>query len=133
MDAEWEAAVGSVAEETAKLLAALGSMPVNEGSSPEPDPAPEEHQHVPMGSAETCTWCPVCRGVVYLRELSPDTLRSLADVAALAATTLSDLATRRATAVQEPSTDEQTTHRPRPRRQSSTVEEVPITSADGAS
>lgn len=101
MDADWDAAVGSVAQETARLLEALG-LPAREPGDDAPpgrardEGARDDHGHVPMGSAQSCTWCPVCRGVTYLRELSPETLRSLAEVAALAASTLTDLASRRA-------------------------------------
>ena len=81
-DARLDAAVGSVAEEATKLLEALGRS------------EQEEHVHVAMGEAETCTWCPVCRGVTLLRGVSPETLGRLADLATTAATVLADLASR---------------------------------------
>lgn len=43
----------------------------------------------------TCTWCPLCRGVAVIRSLSPETLTRLADLAGLAATVLTDLASTR--------------------------------------
>lgn len=85
MDAEAriDAAVGSVAEEATKLLEALGKSQQD-----------EDHVHVPMGEAESCSWCPVCRGVTLLRGASPETLGRLATLATTAATVLADLASR---------------------------------------
>lgn len=126
VEPRWDAAVGSVAQETARLLDALartadeskgnagdasGSRDAETGaattgssratdfvgadSAGADEPEAETHTHVPMGSAQTCSWCPVCRGVAIVRDLSPETLRSLADVATLAAATLADLAATR--------------------------------------
>jgi hypothetical protein len=81
-EARIDAAVGSVAEEATKLLEALGKSDQ------------EDHVHVPMGEAESCSWCPVCRGVTLLRGASPETLGRLADLATTAATVLADLASR---------------------------------------
>ncbi|MGL5908917.1 MAG: hypothetical protein ACRCZP_02880 [Phycicoccus sp.] len=64
---------------------------------------------VPSGAAENpdgglpphdpaCRWCPVCRSVAAVRQVSPETLSRLADLAALAATVLTDLAGQRADA-----------------------------------
>ncbi|MFC7492083.1 MULTISPECIES: hypothetical protein [unclassified Knoellia] len=108
MDAEarLDAAVGSVAEEAARLLEAMGrgQPPRDERPSAAPRPegpphagdetVPPEHVHVAMGDAETCTWCPVCRSVTLLRGVSPETLTRLADLATAAATVLADLASR---------------------------------------
>lgn len=109
-DARLDAAVGSVADEAAKLLEALGrsQAPRRQSSSgtAESDEAPEssesfddssapqDHVHVAMGDAETCTWCPVCRSVTLLKGVSPETLGRLADLATAAATLLADLASR---------------------------------------
>ncbi|WP_353950312.1 hypothetical protein V6K52_11770 [Knoellia sp. S7-12] len=116
-DARLDAAVGSVAEEAARLLEALGrpQAPRHEnasgtGESAGPhhpgshdpgssDPGadgsvPPEHVHVAMGDAETCTWCPVCRSVTLLKGVSPETLGRLADLATAAATVLADMASR---------------------------------------
>jgi hypothetical protein len=136
---DWDAALGSVAEETARLLQALGGADGSAaGGAPgtEPSGVASDHQHVPMGSAQSCTWCPVCRGITLVRELSPDTLRSLADVATLAASTLADLAVRRgadAHADPGPEDADRAGHaheRPsggaRPRRPRTVVEEVPV-------
>ncbi|EAP98810.1 hypothetical protein JNB_01540 [Janibacter sp. HTCC2649] len=109
-DARLDAAVGSVADEAAKLLEALGRSQGSRGqfssataesdeeseSSEGFDDAsvPSEHVHVAMGDAETCTWCPVCRSVTLLKGVSPETLGRLADLATAAATLLADMATR---------------------------------------
>ncbi|MEO7267983.1 MAG: hypothetical protein ABIW49_02125 [Knoellia sp.] len=106
-DARLDAAVGSVADEAARLLEALGRARAPRDESPsgtaesagtdEPlDDAsvPPEHVHVAMGDAETCTWCPVCRSVTLLKGVSPETLGRLADLATAAATLLADLASR---------------------------------------
>ncbi|MFC7488447.1 hypothetical protein ACOCJ7_08890 [Knoellia sp. CPCC 206453] len=106
-DARLDAAVGSVADEAAKLLEALGrtraprdefpSDTAESGGSPESGDdasAPPEHVHVAMGDAESCTWCPVCRSVTLLKGVSPETLGRLADLATAAATLLADLASR---------------------------------------
>lgn len=99
-DARLDEAVGSVAEEAARLLAALG-RPAPDGdrfSSPDseqpPDAPEQEHVHVAMGDAETCSWCPVCRSVTLVRSLSPETLTQVAEVASAAASLLADLAGR---------------------------------------
>lgn len=106
-DARLDAAVGSVAEEAARLLEALGRPQAPRDETPsatgESDGSPDnrtegstppEHVHVAMGEAETCTWCPVCRSVTLLRGVSPETLGRLADLATAAATVLADMATR---------------------------------------
>jgi hypothetical protein len=107
-DARLDAAVGSVAEEATRLLEALGrSQTRPSGDTTAEDTTAEdttaraetgrpddEHVHVAMGQAETCSWCPVCRSVSVLRGMSPETLGRLADLATTAATVLADLATR---------------------------------------
>ncbi|GGB90516.1 hypothetical protein N798_08095 [Knoellia flava TL1] len=111
-DARLDAAVGSVAEEAARLLEALGRQTrttdaadsaaaggaETRAASADGDAAgPQGHQkhvHVAMGDAESCTWCPVCRSVTALRAVSPETLTRLADLATTAATLLGELATR---------------------------------------
>ncbi len=106
-DARLDAAVGSVAEEATKLLEALGrsqaprgedfsgtpDSPADSTSTP-PAAAHDEHVHVAMGDAESCSWCPVCRSVTLLRGISPETLGRLADLATAAASVLADLASR---------------------------------------
>lgn len=123
-DARLDAAVGSVAEEAARLLEALGRTQTrtagdtggagdaggaggagaddaptgDHGSAPGSEdtthPEGHEHVHVAMGEAESCTWCPVCRSVTALRSVSPETLTRLADLATTAATLLGELAAR---------------------------------------
>lgn len=109
-DARLDAAVGSVAEEAARLLEALGRQTrtadattdddardetsATTGSDDADGSAAHEHLHVAMGDAESCTWCPVCRSVTALRAVSPETLTRLADLATTAATLLGELAAR---------------------------------------
>lgn len=142
VDEAWDAAVGSVAQETARLLQALGAQAASAAAeaadgaaaAADADPRPPGEAEasappdatalgsnangdqaacacghggpgqVPMGQAQACTWCPVCRGVVLVRQLSPQTLASLADVAMMAATALADLASRQAAGGVKPST-----------------------------
>ncbi len=103
-----EAAVGSVAEEAARLIESLrrevsaaGTAPgVEQPDEPPAEPQgrePHEHSHVPMGEAPACTYCPVCRAVVLLRQTSPETLDRLADLARGVATLLTDIAAMRTT------------------------------------
>ena len=87
----FDAAVGSVAEEAARLLESLR----RQYRPDEPEPEQEEHVHVRMGDAEACSYCPVCRGIVLLRGVSPQTLDRLADLATAAAAVLADLAAAR--------------------------------------
>lgn len=101
----FDAAIGSVAEEAAKLLFVLGNAgqdaapmdhpgAADSRDTPDPRDMPEPDGHVAMGHAESCTWCPVCRSVTLARSLSPETLERLADLAQVAAATLAQLATR---------------------------------------
>lgn len=112
-DERLDAAVGSVAQEATKLLEALARSraprdedvtgPDDAGAdgtsttppvSATPPADQDEHVHVAMGDAESCSWCPVCRSVTLLRGVSPETLGRLADLATTAATVLADLASR---------------------------------------
>jgi hypothetical protein len=109
----WDEQVGSVADEATRLLeslrrsaaeaaahptgrddgpdsAAPGAAPGSPGDGAAPAPAAAPHDPF-------CTWCPLCRGAAVVRSLSPETLTRLADLAALAATVLTDLASGRAT------------------------------------
>lgn len=124
-DARLDAAVGSVADEAAKLLEALARSqtprgeeprrdedaprgeatarpPRDENASATADPAGAEHVHVAMGDAETCSWCPVCRSVTALKGVSPETLGRLADLATTAAALLAELASRHTGSPSEP-------------------------------
>ena len=73
--------VGTVADEAAKLFAALGDWAkdhgagLGEGVAGLADQAARSardiDEHLATGSAE-CTWCPVCRTVHALRHTSPE-------------------------------------------------------------
>ncbi len=65
--------------------AAAGGTP---GAARAPGPGGSGHD-------PACTWCPLCRGAAVVRSLSPETLAKLADLATLAATVLTDLASSR--------------------------------------
>ena len=80
-DEDVDAAIGSVAEETARLLRVLGGGPPNTDDRADPATAPTIDTTSATHS-RTCTWSPLCRGVELVKGLSPETLRSLADVAA---------------------------------------------------
>lgn len=76
---------------SAGVGASPGGMP---GAAPEggsPGAGPDGAAHDPL-----CTWCPLCRGAAVVRSLSPQTLAKLADLATLAATVFTDLASSRA-------------------------------------
>ena len=64
--------VGSVAEEAAKLLGALSDWAK--------DAAHDVDEHIATGAAE-CTYCPICRTVHVVRELSPEVRDQLASAA----------------------------------------------------
>ncbi|MGY2704074.1 MULTISPECIES: hypothetical protein [unclassified Nocardioides] len=64
--------VGSVADEAAKLLAALSEWAK--------DAAHDVESHVATG-AEECTYCPICRTVHAVRGLSPEVRTQLATAA----------------------------------------------------
>jgi hypothetical protein len=64
--------VGSVAEEAVKLLGALSGWAK--------DAAGGVDQHLATGAAE-CTYCPVCRTVHAVRDLSPEVRTQLATAA----------------------------------------------------
>lgn len=64
--------VGSVAEEAVKLLGALSDWAK--------DAAGDVDQHIATGAAE-CTFCPICRTVHAVRELSPEVKTQLATAA----------------------------------------------------
>ncbi len=106
--------VGSVAEETARLLDALlaGTSGAGESSghayasaeAPAPEPVAEPCPtcgHVPgAGHAtaqdgEVCHLCPVCQLLRVVRTVRPETLDRLADLAAAVTDTLRDVAASR--------------------------------------
>lgn len=113
--------VGSVAEEAARLLDALGGWAATAGYAAPPggtaeasgdqanEPAdqgaaPEEHDagHCPTcgadrrtGEAVACQLCPVCQGIALLRSVRPETVDRLADLAAAVAQSLREMAEHR--------------------------------------
>lgn len=64
--------IGSVADEAAKLLGALSDWAK--------DAAQDVDRHLATG-AEECTYCPICRTVHAVRELSPEVRTQLATAA----------------------------------------------------
>lgn len=112
----WHEQVGSVAEEAERLLESLrrtgetpargtredhGSDEVRDGDGSHGTPsAGEEAPRAPAGGFScddpVCQWCPVCRTSAFVRQLSPETLSGLAELAGFAASVLGDLAASRA-------------------------------------
>jgi hypothetical protein len=64
-------AVGSAAEEAARLLSAVQDWAKTRF----------DHEHLATGSAE-CQVCPLCQGVAALRQVRPETVEHLLDAAA---------------------------------------------------
>lgn len=83
--------VGSVAEEAAKLLGALSGWAKEQGSdlgnglgdlaAGAQRAAHDVDEHLATGAAE-CTYCPICRTVHMVRELSPEVKHHLASASA---------------------------------------------------
>lgn len=105
--------VGSVAEETARLLDALlaGTADARGASEPAYPPSSAESSessepcptcghvggatHTGESSAEVCHLCPVCQLLRVVRTVRPETLDRLADLAAAVTDTLRDVAASR--------------------------------------
>jgi hypothetical protein len=102
--------VGSVAEEAARLLDALGDWGAGAAQAAAghahrhtaDDDAPASAPHCPTcgaengaGQAVVCQLCPVCQGLGMLRSVRPETVDRLADLAGAIAATLRDLAAQR--------------------------------------
>jgi hypothetical protein len=104
--------VGTVAEETARLVEALGdwarSATAGEAAQPE-EAAPDQAgtRHTPgcercggtspaAGEAIACQLCPVCQGIALLRAVRPETVERLADLAGALSGVLRDIAAERA-------------------------------------
>jgi hypothetical protein len=64
-------AVGSAAEEAARLLAAVQDWARTRF----------DHEHLATGAAE-CQVCPLCQGIAALRQVKPETVDHLLDAAA---------------------------------------------------
>ncbi len=110
MDADqWDEQVGSVADEAARLLESLrraareavppeGAAPAGAEREPHGRAQPDEASAGATPGVEHdpfCQWCPLCRSAAVVRSLSPETLARLADLAAVAASVLADLAAGR--------------------------------------
>ncbi|MBM6402450.1 hypothetical protein [Phycicoccus sonneratiae] len=100
----WHDEVGSVAEEAGRLLESLrrgqgaGDGPPA-GGRDTGGAGPREERTEPGGFScddPVCQWCPVCRTSAFVRQLSPETLSGLAELAGFAASVLGDLAASRA-------------------------------------
>ncbi len=106
-----EESVGSVTEEAMKLLGALSGWAKDQGAgtgqgfadmaASAAQAAQQVNEHLATGSAD-CTYCPVCRTVHAIRELSPEVKTHLAvaganllqAASALLATAVPDASTR---------------------------------------
>jgi len=117
-DEESRPPVGTVAEEAARLLDALGGWAATAGyaaqraprhtdgsSGGATDPAADAGHPAGhcdrcgaadgAGQAVVCSLCPVCQAIGLLRSVRPETVDRLADLAGAVAGTLRDLADRR--------------------------------------
>jgi hypothetical protein len=148
----WEDQVGSVADEAARLLESLRRSaetaatpsPAGEASTAPPtDDGPDAVPAAPAAPHDPfCTWCPLCRGAAVVRSLSPETLARLADLATLAASVLTDLASSRPgpgpapdaasdDAGRDPASGPAPTPRRRPRRPApAKARPIPVSDAD---
>ena len=98
-------------------------------SEPTDDDGTHDHDPVTGGAAAhdpVCQWCPICRGAAVVRSLSPETLTRRADLAAVAASVLADLATARAAAGPPDAPATRTPQRPTP----TTSRPIPVRDAD---
>lgn len=80
---EYDEAVGSVAEEAAKLFGAVAGWAREHGdgfSTFSAHLGDDAHQHLATGDA-ACSWCPVCRTVTAVRQTSPEVRAHLASAA----------------------------------------------------
>lgn len=139
--------VGSVAEEAARLLDALGGWAQSATSDghrhqtpgggtdraasdsharrESPATAASRCEHCGadsrMGEAISCRLCPVCQGISLLRSVRPETVDRLADLAAALSSTLRDLAAEHPGRPRE---------RPAPGRHSDRVQEIRVEDED---
>jgi hypothetical protein len=143
-------AVGTVAEEAARLLDALGgwatSTQAGYAAKPAPSAAPRAQDDPEqdssaarpggpesrcescgaengMGQAVTCQLCPVCQGIGLLRSVRPETVDRLADLAGALAATLRDLAGQRRADAEAAPTKKSSHQSARARVQDITVED----------
>ncbi|UDY22519.1 DUF5304 family protein [Nocardioides sp. Kera G14] len=87
--------IGSAAEEAAKLLGALSGWAKDHGTG--------VSEHLATGAAE-CTYCPICRTVHVVREISPEVREHLATAAASLMQAFAGLVTAAASHATPPST-----------------------------
>ena len=111
--------VGSVAEETARLVEALGGWAHGmatdlrpapgagepgggEAAAGRPEPGTRHTDRCEQcgstaraGEAAACQLCPICQGIALLRAVRPETVERLADLAAALSGTLRDIASER--------------------------------------
>lgn len=92
-DREEPEQIGSVGEEAAKLLGALSDWAR--------DAAGDVDAHLATGAAE-CTYCPVCRTVHAVREMSPEVKEQLATAATTFLQTAASLLAGRGSASRAP-------------------------------
>lgn len=79
-----EEAVGSVGEEAVRLFGALADWArdhdLSQAGASVGERLRDLDEHVATGSTE-CTYCPVCRGIHFVRETSPEVRAHLASAA----------------------------------------------------
>lgn len=78
--------VGSLAEEAAKLLAAVHGWVDDPTATAPPAPADGDdhkglHEHSSAGAAAECRWCPLCQLMRMARATSPDVRAHLTQAA----------------------------------------------------
>ncbi len=121
MTDQHQAPIGTVAEEAARLVAAMATM-ARSSADPGPDPSPYAGpEDAPPGDASSagapsagarsagacsacggdsdgtpvaCKLCPLCQGIALLRSVRPETVDRLADLASALAAGLRDMATQ---------------------------------------
>lgn len=110
--------IGTVAEEAARLMAAMATMarpsavPTNDATNdpgpyaggPAQEPVPPDTEHAPGacstcggergGTPVACRLCPLCQCIALLRSVRPETVDRLADLVSAMAAGLRDMATQ---------------------------------------
>ncbi|MCE1177440.1 MAG: hypothetical protein LWW86_00160 [Micrococcales bacterium] len=134
--------VGSVAEETARLVAALREYavppPPSEGApagqTPPPSPSASRcADHDARGERPVaCELCPVCQGIAVLHSLRPEVVERLAELASTAAAFLGELAQEaRSGSERDPGPGADTSGWPAPERPASRERHHDIPVTDG--
>ncbi|GGL22608.1 hypothetical protein H9L10_06870 [Phycicoccus endophyticus] len=99
----WHEEVGSVADEAGRLLESIrrAGQEGDDGAGAGPGrTSPKETGSREDGSGfhcedPVCRWCPLCRASAFVRQLSPEALGGLAELAGFAQAVLTDLAAAR--------------------------------------